>query len=325
MESIIQYALNHAHTYKTDKSIYNIVNGKKSHQTFFDACSQRLMSLYHILPELKYTTFEDIISDQHHQTTDSSEMIKVHPRFSYDSLSLTFKALQLLIQTVSHVERNNKAFMPLTEQAVIQKGVKQLFYYIQNNDLVTAFIDELYQLFKHLDEQQEQSVLHYYLQGYEEAMYTRQQISLIEGLDETEVFRLEYNGLVEMMFEFEDVDRYPILNQLIVYPPLSYNTSETYVHLQQGKTMDQIARHKHVKINTIEDHILELFIKGYIADYTHFVSNAQLTKFKTYYLAQPTLRLREYKEMMDELDYFQIKLFIVGIERGELGVTTSVE
>ncbi|MGJ5711908.1 helix-turn-helix domain-containing protein [Staphylococcus auricularis] len=325
MESIIHYAHDHAHTYKTEKSVYNILYGKKSHQTFFDACSQRLMSLYHILPELKYTTFESMISTQNEDSMDVSEKIKIHPRFSYDSLSLTFKALQLLIQTVSHVERNNKTFMPLTEQAVIQKGVKQLFYYIQNNALVSAFIDELYQLFKHLDEQQEQSVLHYYLQGYEEAMYTRQQISLIEGLDETEVFRLEYNSLVEMMYELEDVSRYPILNQLIVYPPLSYNTNETYMHLQQGKTMDQIARLKHVKINTIEDHILELFIKGYISDYTPYVSNEQLTQFKNYYFEQPTLRLREYKEMMDELDYFQIKLLIVGIERGDLGVTTSVE
>ena len=34
MHSIITYASNHSFDYKTNKSIYNILNGKKSHQTF---------------------------------------------------------------------------------------------------------------------------------------------------------------------------------------------------------------------------------------------------------------------------------------------------
>lgn len=34
MYNIIQFAQTHAHNYKTEKSIFNIITGKKSHQTF---------------------------------------------------------------------------------------------------------------------------------------------------------------------------------------------------------------------------------------------------------------------------------------------------
>lgn len=58
MQHIIKTALQQTFNYKTNKSIYNILVGKKSHQTFFDACSQQQLSLYHSLPLLKYPSFE---------------------------------------------------------------------------------------------------------------------------------------------------------------------------------------------------------------------------------------------------------------------------
>ncbi|MFG6175225.1 hypothetical protein ACF7OR_12415, partial [Staphylococcus aureus] len=50
MQHIIKTALQQTFNYKTNKSIYNILVGKKSHQTFFDACSKQQLSLYHSLP-----------------------------------------------------------------------------------------------------------------------------------------------------------------------------------------------------------------------------------------------------------------------------------
>ena len=97
MHSIITYASNHSFDYKTNKSIYNILNGK-SHQTFFDACSQQLLSLYHSLPKLKYPSFERFLDTYDNQNTD----ISIHPRCTYDSMIQTFSCIQLLIQTITH-------------------------------------------------------------------------------------------------------------------------------------------------------------------------------------------------------------------------------
>ena len=62
--------------------------------------------------------------------------------------------------------------------------------------------------------------MHYYLQGYKESMYTRQQVSLIENISQQQLFELEINELVIMMFELENAIKYPILNQLIILPTL---------------------------------------------------------------------------------------------------------
>ncbi|WP_436884963.1 hypothetical protein [Staphylococcus chromogenes] len=48
MKTLIQFAYHQASPYKTEKSIYNIITGKKSHQTFFDAVSLNLFTLFGI-------------------------------------------------------------------------------------------------------------------------------------------------------------------------------------------------------------------------------------------------------------------------------------
>ena len=75
--------------------------------------------------------------------------------------------------------------------------------------------------------------MHYYLQGYKESMYTRQQVSLIENISQQQLFELEMNDLVIMMFELENAIKYPILNQLIILPTLLFKTEETYIGIKK--------------------------------------------------------------------------------------------
>ncbi|RIN28700.1 hypothetical protein BU068_12925, partial [Staphylococcus succinus] len=95
-----------------------------------------------------------------------------------------------------------------------------------------------------------------------------------------------------------------------------------YKGLRQGLDFEQLAAQQQVKINTIEDHILELFIKGYIKDYTDYLETTNYIEFLKYYETHRNQRLREYKALFPHLSYFKIKLVIVGIERGELNVAT---
>lgn len=98
-------------------------------------------------------------------------------------------------------------------------------------------------------------------------MYTRQQVSLIEDIPVTKLFVLELNNLVQMMFALENDKQFPILTQTIILPTLLNKTTITYHQLLKGLSMDEAAVTQNVKINTIEDHVLELFIKGYFSEY----------------------------------------------------------
>ena len=89
----------------------------------FDASSQQLLSLYHSLPKLKYQTFERLLNKN-----DIKELnIKVHPRFTYDSLNNTFKCIQLLIQTISQYLHHQLKFVPMNQQVIIQNKVKKIY------------------------------------------------------------------------------------------------------------------------------------------------------------------------------------------------------
>ena len=149
-------------------------------------------------------------------------------------------------------------------------------------------------------------------------MYTRQQVSLIEDIPVTKLFELELNNLVQMMFALENDKQFTILTQTIILPTLLNKTTITYHQLLKGLSMDEAAVTQNVKINTIEDHVLELFIKGYFSEYQTFVNGPQTSEFIAFYYQNRGHRLKLYKEEFDQLSYFQIKLLIVGIERGEL-------
>ncbi|MFK3831508.1 helix-turn-helix domain-containing protein [Staphylococcus saprophyticus] len=317
MYNIIHFAYTNAHNYKTEKSIFNIITGKKSHQTFFDACSQQLLSLYHSLPNLKYPSFQRYSNNFNIETAQYQSIIN-HPRHTYDSLVNTFNAIQLLTQTLSNTGHAIYEFVPITQHRTVQKQVKQLYKKITDEDLKSQFIEELTNLFHTLSEKNNHVYLHYYLQGFEESMYTRQQVSLIESVSQEHLYELEIRDLVTLMYEIEDDSQYPLLNQLIILPALLHKTTLTYEGIKQGMHFDKLAAQQNVKQNTIQDHILELFIKGYLTDYPSFLIHKTYEQFITHYLSNRSERLRNYKTIFPDLSYFEIKLIIVGIERGDL-------
>lgn len=316
MYNILSYAMSRAFNYKTNKSIYNILTGKKSHQTFFDASSQQLLSLYHSLPNLKYSTFEQFILQK--DDFKKSIQVKIHPQYTYDSLTQTFSCIQLLIQTLSHTRKESNTFIPIVQNTYIQQRVKQLYHQVIESNQVSNTIDEIYLLFENLNNKYNHTFLHYYLQGYEESMYTRQQISLIESIPQSELFEREMNELIDILNQLKDSTKYPILSQAIILSPLLTNTYLSYQKLKSGLNLKEIAQLQNVKLNTIEDHILEMYIKGYLIDYTLFINKKDILEFINYYQKHRGERLKFYKEHFTDWTYFQIKLVIVGIERGDL-------
>lgn len=313
LNEIIQYLKNHTFHYKTDKSIYNILIGAKTHQTYFDACSQQLLSLYHSQPDLKYTSFERIY---HQNNIDITSIpLKVSTRYTFESIQQTFQVLQLLIQTISFKQNHTLSFIPVSEISKVQNRVKKIYFKLEAKQHFHAFKSEVYQLFKHLNRVQPHSVLHYFLQGFDEVMYTNQQVSLIEGVTMSELAIIKMNDLVEMIHLLEDKHTFPILHQAIILPTLSINTKNTLKLVNTGVSLEAIARKEGVKVNTIEDHIIELYIKGYFTDYDFYLDSKKFNAFKSFYIGREEERLRSFKSEFPDMSYFEIKLAIILLAR----------
>ncbi|PTE70208.1 helix-turn-helix domain-containing protein [Staphylococcus devriesei] len=121
-----------------------------------------------------------------------------------------------------------------------------------------------------------------------------------------------------MIFDIESKKEFPLLSKLIILPSLLNKTALSYQQLTQGLSMEEMAIAQDVKLNTIEDHILELFIKGYHQNYQNYIPSDTVKNFEIFYLDHRGEKLKVFKEAFNELSYFQIKLIIVGIERGDI-------
>ena len=164
---------------------------------------------------------------------------KIHPQYTYDSLTQTFSCIQLLIQTLSHTRKESNTFIPIVQNTYIQQRVKQLYHQVIESNQVSNTIDEIYLLFENLNNKYNHTFLHYYLQGYEESMYTRQQISLIEGIPQSELFEREMNELIDILNQLKDSTKYPILSQAII---LSTITNKYILKLSKVKIWSQFKR-----------------------------------------------------------------------------------
>ena len=83
----------------------------------------------------------------------------------------------------------------------------------------------------------------------------------------------------------------PILSECIILSSLLNKTSITQQYLHQGLSLNEIAIAQNVKLNTIEDHILELFIKGYEKNYENYVEK-RCFQFTQYYTEHKGERLK---------------------------------
>ncbi|MEJ7540735.1 helix-turn-helix domain-containing protein [Staphylococcus intermedius] len=313
MKQLILYLYDHASAYKTRKSIFNIIIGKKSHQTFFDAVSLNVLSLYGCAPKLTYEQFEQIIN----QEENTIKRLETSHLMTFQTLDATFKAIQLLIQTVSHIQNHQRTFLPIASQVEIHDTVRQIYYEIEQRQLHATLEKEVTTLFELLDEKHDTIYCHYLLTGYDEPMYTFSQISMIEAIDIQDLFTAHYEALLSIYRFIQNAEQFPILSQCIMPLEISERVLQTLHLLENNYTIDQIAEIEQVRETTIEDHILDLFMKHQLTNYEDFFRQPYVP-FLKYYQEQPYQRLKRYKEQFESLSYFELKLAIIGSAKGEL-------
>lgn len=314
MKTLIQFAYHQASPYKTEKSIYNIITGKKSHQTFFDAVSLNLFTLFGIQKNLSWETFLTYIT---HEPNDLR--IPTNNQATFQTLNQTFENIQLLIQTLSHLKHQSTSFMPVSSQIDTHLKVKQVYHQIKHQHLEENVYREIHHLFKKLNQQQPQSVIHYFLTGYEEGMYTAHQVALIEKVHPEALTVLIYKDLYYLHSLLGETEEFPILTQCRTTLKVSQAVYRTFLLIKEGHSIESISQKNRISVNTVYDHIIDLFINDYLEDYRLFINETQqIQSFAKYYERFPKQRLKFYKNKFDMFTYFEIKLIIICITKGVL-------
>lgn len=293
------------HELKTNKSIYNILIGKKSHQTYFDATIEHLKLYYGCLPNLKYHHFESIIENESY-----SQYKPIKANTFYEQAYQTIQTILLVIQMVSHKKHDHSFYQPIINDKSIQFKAKELYTFIKK-DKFDLFINEIYELLEEIENEFNTVYVHYLLTGFGETPYTIEQISLLEHIP---VLELKSQLIQEFQYIqkcLENSEKYPILSKIKFEASLNYQTLTTFQLLNQTTNIESLAELKNVKTHTIHDHIIEMYIKGYLIDKSLYIDDETYVNFIEVFEEKPNQNLKYYYEKLENLSYFEIKLMYV--------------
>lgn len=323
-------------------AIYHMLQGKKSSQTIQDAHLFGLTNLYGIMPHFTRLQLQSIVErlvTQHWiQTNDKPEMFMITQEgenqlenalpipfhlngWKYQNISHHFWGrLNLLIQTLSYILHQEKCFYPIQRDYKIQQAVKQFIQKNQQNREEIA--NQLFQELVYILEKQ--SVLHQQilvrkLTGMNRVGETFEQIAETMNLHEWYV-RLVFLECIHMMIEEVESHskQYSLLASLIEdlnKPKLTNSTQTTFQLLNEGRTIMEIATIRCLKVNTIEDHLVEIVLANKLFPIHDYVPEKIEKKIRGAIDQLQTKQLKFIKQWLedDKISFFQIRLVLAKV------------
>ena len=319
-------------------SVFHILKGKKSSQSIQDAHIFHLQPFFLSLPKLKrhyynqkvkelemagFITLDD--SENALVTVEGSNAVKEHflgETFPADMNGLIYgdqtrlfwMRLSLLVQVLSNAKRQETFYFPVQRNKHIQEWVKNCIRSNPNpENLSTRLFKELLTLLN--NQTSDPSILVYRLTGYQDYGLTEMQLADKLNLNEEE-FRFRFLNLLHgMLSELEkDPSGFPLLYSISLKSDqnqnLTISTSKTYDLYKKGHSLQEISRIRKLKLNTIEDHIIELILtqKDFVID--PFITQEEYRNVLSMMNEAQTQRLRPIKEKLPQLTYFQIRVAI---------------
>ncbi|MGM8214000.1 helix-turn-helix domain-containing protein [Bacillaceae bacterium W0354] len=340
-EGLILHMLSKLQKERTINSVYHILRGKRSTQTIQDIHLFNLEKYYKIYPNLNQHTYKQwinnfmnndflILKDNSFEMTEEGQTY-IHANFIENDYKfngvkfnridqLFFQTLQLLCQTVSHLIYNRNQFIPVIENLDAQNKVKSIIKKYNNNrvQLYEGIYHELYRLFGKLVGPVDWLALQ--LTSAKQIGLSKKQIAELYNVSVHDVYLTTTHLIHQMIDLITNEKNYTILRHLVEMPKqisVTDSAMKTYDCLKRGLSIKEISHYRHLKISTIEDHIVELATQISNFPIQSFVSEATEDLIKNKVEQAKTKRLKIIKEMLPEhITYFQIRLVLSKFNRG---------
>ncbi|WP_068793140.1 helix-turn-helix domain-containing protein [Brevibacillus laterosporus] len=334
---------------RTPQSLYYMVKGRKANQVWQDVNNFNLHSYYRLFPWISRGLWEQIIQNLmekkwvsntntaqkdgissfelthlgNQQLCEQNKTYQLERWLSgINGMSITEQAMLfrlqalLMVQTISQLLHDNSHFSPIVQNKEIQRRIKQLLAEPDERAAwLNGLVDELYLFMDMLEPTLQQQ---FFLQwtGASQVGLTARQIAyqFRESFLLTEVKLLSIWSSLYCEVKENKSGRFPLLQKLCLLqpaqkPPISISAWETYNMLQKDMTLEEIASRRTIKLNTVEDHLIEAALKGLPCKYGRFVSDQQIQFVHEASDRLQTKRLRLLKdELGHDYSYLQIRL-----------------
>lgn len=324
------------HKYENERTIYaafHILQGKRSGTTMQDVGLYKLFPYFGLLRKLSRKDFDQycqqlvangllsVNEDGHFQLTTQGQVFVQEPFHYYfdgwhyrGNEHVFFARLSLIVQALSHQAAGHKAFAPVERDEAVQQFTRRYLAYFefQKNALQEPFREDLLRCFLDANLSEEQlNIVTQRLHGADVFGYTWQQIAEHVGRDPLSCQLLFISALHTMLQQLEQ-ETYPMLSSLThgikTTSVVTESAQITANLLLQGRTLDEIAMMRRLKMSTIEDHVVEFAMYEPSFDVSAFVSLEDCRKVHEAMDGYMTKKLKILKEAVPHLSYFQLKL-----------------
>lgn len=336
LDNIILHCLKKLNGERTIYSIYHLLNGKKSSQTIQDAHLFSLKKFFHILDSLTRETFDKLIEDLHtnnlisecgeqrYLLTKSGETLLsngVLPLFlngwRYHQISTVFwQRLSLLVQVVSNLAFKETRYVPIQKNKEVHSWIKAVLIRLQipKREVGKALFKELLECFEG-EKSLNPSFLVFRLTGYQQIGLTLSQMAKNFNMDPGS-YHIEFLNILHFLIQKVDHERkrFPLLSMLLEEIPandsMTQSSRKTWLLLNEGYSIDQIAERRNLKVSTIEDHLVEfaLHLDNFSID--RYVEMEVQKKIIEISRRTGSKQLKQIRKELETASYFQIRLVL---------------
>ncbi|MCP8968725.1 helix-turn-helix domain-containing protein [Ectobacillus ponti] len=337
----ILYGLERTKGERTGSSMYHLLTGKRSSQTLQDGHMYGLSFLFGTYKRLDRQEYnrqiealltggrlQQIQENTYVLTEDGKRWLDEAQQWAFpahlDGLQygeagdMLWKRLNLIVQTLSHLQRRQSVFVPLVTDQSVTAWVRQFFLRAAHAraELAAALFAELHIALAQLPEQ-EAALFVSRLSGAERIGLTEEQLAQQRGMDPLRIHFLFLAVLHFLVRTAASAPRqYPLLHSIAAYKgeqlaALSASTERTYELWQQGRSLAEIARMRRLKLNTIEDHFVEIALHDRSFPMEQFLDADKAERIRCLMEELQTRKLRILKEHAGpDCSYFEIRLVL---------------
>ncbi|RCW64882.1 helix-turn-helix domain-containing protein [Saliterribacillus persicus] len=320
-------------------SVYHILKGKKSAQTIQDMRLYDLGSYFGIYKSLNRAEFDEEVrylnkvgaisnpTDNFvYLTNKGKDILNSKNQLDIDILNgqafehiapLFEKRFMLAIQVASHLRLNKLSFIPIVEDETAQKWIKEMM--ISKGFSANLFLSHLYDELLEIGE----SLSNYWMEIFVDRITSDKQVG--QSIQQLSInynksnhdIHLILTAVFHYIFTKIEKDKYQykllayISDGLWIDNSLTISARKTYEYVQQGYTIETIAKQRNLKANTIYDHLIEIAYVDKTIKWQTLLPDANYFKILEAIKKSNTGKLKDIKQLLPEsISYFQIRLVI---------------
>ncbi|ATP39601.1 recombinase RecQ [Solibacillus sp. R5-41] len=320
---------------RTLSAAFHLLKGKRSGQTIHDVGLFQLHAFFGLLPKLSRGQFDeqvDLLFAKNYIIIEENgyyQMTEIGVKQASEALAFRFDGwhyrgnehiffarLSLVIQSLSHQAVGVKSFIAIEKDEDVQSKVREFLVknQFQQRPLQSKVYFEIEQSLDKIQiDEQVKTMIVYRLSGFQEPGLTWQQMAFGFHLSEMDIRLMYCSGLHQWLNEIlEHAQNYPYLFDLAqgirVDLMLTSSANVTANLYKKGHSLEQISLMRRLKLNTIEDHIVELAMNDVNFDIEPFINNADQQKIVNASEDYQTKKLKVLREIIPHVSYFQLRL-----------------